>query len=214
MEERLRTSLREKDVLLKEVHHRVKNNLAITASLLNFQIRKASNPEVVETLRQAQNRVGSMAMVHELLYHSESLAGIDLPEYVKKLPRQLLISYDVASRIKLEVGVPPMELLLDLAIPFGLVLNELVSNACKHAYPNRGCGRISISVTREPGGVVRLVVADDGVGLPAGVDPFSTSSLGLRLVRDLTQQLGGTLEVTTSPGTAFHVRFPALGSNA
>lgn len=207
-ENRLRAALSDRETLLKEVHHRVKNNLAITISLLNFQIREARDRRLIETLRDAQNRVRSMAMIHERLYRTKSLAAVDLSEYVDQLTRQLIASYGVADSILPDVQVTPVELLLETAIPFGLILNELVSNACKHAYPQDQSGRLMIRVARESPENLALVVADEGVGIPDEIDPISTRSLGLRLVRDLTQQLGGTLEIIRSAGTAFHVRFP------
>ncbi len=127
---------------------------------------------------------------------------------MEQLTRQLLSGYSVSGRVHFQVSVPKMELSLEAAIPFGLILNELVSNVCKHAFPKGQDGRLRIGVTPAEGGRLRLVVADDGCGLPAEIDPFATRSLGIKLVRDLTHQLGGSVEVVSAAGTAFHICFP------
>jgi len=207
----LRDSLAEKTTLLQEVHHRVKNNLQIISSLLNLQADQVQDAAVLELLAVTRNRVGAMALLHENLYQSESLARLNLPEYVKSLCAQLLrAAGPIRARVQLECHVEPgtISLELDQAVPCGLLLNELVTNALKHAFPGERSGCIRVTLERATPQTVGLTVADDGAGLPVTLDPSATSSLGLQLVSLLTQQLHGTVNFERGQGTAVHILFP------
>jgi PAS domain S-box-containing protein len=207
-EERMRASLQEKESLLKEVHHRVKNNLQIISSLLSLQASSVKDPGVLELFTESQNRVRAMALVHESLYRSGDLARIDLGPHVESICAHLYRSYGVdAGRIELQTEIGDVALDLDHAIPCGLIINELVSNALKHAFPGGRRGRILVALVVEAGGKYTLVVQDSGVGLPAKVDVSATDSLGLQLVWGLTQQLRGRVVVGREEGTRFAVTF-------
>ncbi|WP_157369601.1 PAS domain-containing sensor histidine kinase [Zavarzinella formosa] len=207
LNERLLASVREKEVMLKEIHHRVKNNLAITISLFNFQMRDLPDGPGREAIRQAQDRVRTMAIVHEMLYQTSSLSELDLPGYVGQLVRHLASGYSVSDRISIELDVCPAALPLAAAIPFGLILNEVVSNAFKHAFHDQRRGTLKVSVRSMEGKII-LKVQDDGVGLPPGINPFKSRSMGLRLVRELANQLDGVAEFAPSDQTMFRLVFP------
>jgi len=205
----LRGLVGEKELLLKEIHHRVKNNLQIISSLLNLQASQAKDPRVQGMFRESQGRVRAIATVHEKLHQSGSVARVDVAEYLRGLALQLLSAHAGADRIKLRIDVDPLELGLDTAIPCGLIVNELVSNALEHAFPGRTSGEIRIEMGLMDGGGLRLRIADDGIGLPDPA-PSNHGGLGLELVEALTDQLDGTLEVTRNGGTAFTIRFAEL----
>ncbi|MCX6925502.1 MAG: PAS domain S-box protein, partial [Verrucomicrobia bacterium] len=210
-EEALRASLAEKTTLLKEVHHRVKNNLQIVSSLLNLQAGHVQDATVLELLTVTRSRVGAMALLHENLYQSENFARLNLPEYVESLCAQLLrAAGPVHARVRLErhVDSETVALGLDQAVPCGLLLNELVTNALKHAFPGERSGCIRVTLERATPQTARLTVADDGVGLPATLDPRHSASLGLQLVFLLTQQLHGTVNFERGQGTAVHILLP------
>ena len=202
-EEEIRRSLREKEVLLREIHHRVKNNLQIISSLLNLQLSRIGDEELRKIVRESQGRIKAMAMIHEHLYQSESLERVNFREYVEKLVGDIIISHGVSVRKDLEIE--DMELDLDTAIPLGLLINELVTNSIKYAFPD-GRGTITIGMRRADGSV-ELVVADDGVGLPEDIDPSSTDTLGLKLVSLLTDQLNGKMTLDVEGGTKFSMVF-------
>ncbi len=205
--DRLALSLAEKEVLLQEVHHRVKNNLQVVTSLLRLQADTLDGP-AADALRESQHRVQSMALIHEQLYESGDLRHVDLAEHASLLMNNLLTVYGVDSgRISGQVVMQPVVLGLDQAIPAGLILNELISNALKHAFPNGRTGRISVEGGASRDRVV-MTVCDDGAGLPSAVDPFETPSLGLRIVQILSRQLKGAVEVERDGGTKFHISFP------
>ena len=207
-EEALRAALREKETLLKEVHHRVKNNLQVIISLLNLQTGREQSPTVLEALRTTQARVRSMALLHEALYRSADLARINLANYLTSLCSHLLRSNSAASgRIALESRAAGVELTLEQAVPCGLIVNELVSNALKHAFPEGRAGRISVEIHPEGDQQLILTVADDGVGLPAGLEDGPAQTLGLRLVSLLATQLNGVVNVTRHPGTRWKIAF-------
>jgi PAS domain S-box-containing protein len=208
--EQIKAALREKEVLLRELHHRVKNNLQVISSLLNLQSHKVGDAAVIEALRESRNRIRSMALVHEKLHHSESLARIDMRAYVGGVVADLFDSYGAdARRIRLVIEAEPTELSVDVALPCGLLINELVSNALKHAFSEGRCGTIRIGLGRDEDGRYRLRVADDGVGLPDGLDFRASPGLGLQLVVALTEQLGGTIEVRAEAGTTVEIDFAA-----
>jgi len=211
-EEKIQASLAEKVVLLREIHHRVKNNLAIVSSLLEMQARRSTDENVRNEFKISQQRILTMAGIHDQLYRSENLAEIDMGEYVSALSNGLL-ALDILSGVSIRVRIKSVSLDLDRAIPCGLIINELVTNSLKHAYPGvaqaaEGRDEIDISMSTENGDCV-LSVSDNGAGLPANLDIKNVKTLGLRLVNRLVGQLDGALEVSSAPrGTKFVITFP------
>jgi PAS domain S-box-containing protein len=198
-EELVRASLREKETLLKEIHHRVKNNLQVTSSLLRLQSEGVTDAVARRALGDSQNRIRSMALVHELLYRSKDLSRVDLAEYIRDVTRQLLRSHAVEpGRIQIDLRLDAALVATDVAVPCGLILNETLSNAFKHAFPDQRGGVIQIQLRAQPDGL-SLIVGDDGVGFAARADG-PPRSLGLRLVHNLADQVGGTLRVNSEPG--------------
>jgi PAS domain S-box-containing protein len=207
-EEVVKASLREKEILLKEIHHRVKNNLQITSSLLRLQAAQIPVGEAREFLRESQDRIRSMALVHEMLYRSHDLARVDFGEYARSLVQQLLRSYGVdVRRLAHTVEVENVQLGIDEAVPCGLIINELVANALKHAFPAERPGRIWVRMEADDRRCI-LRVGDDGAGFPEGTDFRQPQTLGLQLVRTLTDQLEGTVSLSRNGGTEFIVDFP------
>jgi two-component sensor histidine kinase len=207
-EERLKAALHEKEVLLKEVHHRVKNNLQIVASLLSLQSDQLKDPDDLVLFEDTQNRVKSMALIHESLYRTGDLARFNFAHYIDSLCTDLLQSYaGGTSHIRLHTELDELTFDVDTAVPCGLILNELLTNALKYAFPDGRPGDIHIAL-RADAGQVTLSMRDTGVGFPADLDFRHTESLGLQLVSMLTQQLGGTITLTRECGTAFVVTFP------
>lgn len=206
-EQAIKESLREKETLLKEIHHRVKNNMQLVSSLLQLQSGYIHDPAALTLFREGQNRIRSMALIHEKLYQSASLSSIDFSEYVRSLVAILMRTYNTRSdAIALELNIASISLNLDTAIPFGLVLNELISNSLKHAFPGERRGIIQL-VLRQLDDGFELVVKDDGVGLQAGFDWTKSPTLGFRLIRILTDQLQGRLEILQQSGTEFRLTF-------
>ena len=208
-EEQIRASLREKEVMLKEIHHRVGNNLQIISSLLSMQSRVIEDETAVAAFQESQNRVRSMARIHERLYRSQDLAQIEMQRYLNQLVADLWMTY-APQGITARVEAAGIALDIDKAIPCALLLNELVSNALKHAFPAPVSGQeneVRISMRREAKSIV-LTVSDNGVGLPADLDLENIDSLGLDLVRLLTRQIGGILEVDRSGRASFKITFP------
>ncbi|HEY6033074.1 MAG TPA: sensor histidine kinase, partial [Kofleriaceae bacterium] len=191
--------LEQKQALLREIHHRVKNNLQLVSSLLNLQASRITDPAVAELFADSRNRVRSMALVHENLYRAGDFSRIPMATHIKALCAQLIRAYHVPD-VELVVEAGEMQLDMDRAVTCGLILNELVSNALKHAFPEGRRGTIRI----DAGGNV-LRVSDDGIGLPVGLDWGRADSLGIQLVRDLTAQLRGTLTVSRERGTVFTI---------
>ncbi len=208
-EERIVRQLREKELLVREIHHRVKNNMQVIASLLDLQIRQAGNEQLRELLAASRGRIRTMAMVHERLYTAEDMACINLRGYIQALVTESLGLYGVTSdQVEVEVDVEQWTLAVATAIPCGLIIHELLSNALRHAFPGRKRGHVGISLVRTGSGSVELIVKDDGVGVPKDLDCSETQSLGLRLVRILaTDQLGGTVSIRRENGTQVQVRF-------
>ena len=206
----LRASLEEKESLLKEVHHRVKNNLQVVSSLLSLQFRQVKNAELRSFLRDTRNRISSMAMLHEILYRSDNFAKIDFREYVKSVCTHLAHSYGSdAKNTRLKQEIADVTLNPDQAITAGLIINELVANAFKHAFPSRSDGEILVELQAAGEHHLVLRVSDNGVGFPAGRSPQSAETLGLLLVSNLSRQLDGQLSVTGEQGTVFQIIFPA-----
>jgi PAS domain S-box-containing protein len=209
-EQQLKASLHEKEALLKEIHHRVKNNLQIISSLLSLQSDHLTNENAGEALRDSQNRVRSMAMIHEQLYSSGDLAKIDFSQYIRDLTAQLFRTYSVQARgIELALDVEPVILEIDRAIPCGMIINELLTNCLKHGFKGKTQGIITVTLHPEEEGMIRFSVSDDGVGIAPEVDIMNVPSLGMKLVRTLTDQLRGQVTVNRQRGTQFVVVFPA-----
>lgn len=207
-ESEAKASLVEKEMLLREVHHRVKNNLQVISSLLSLQSEHIKDKKALEMFRESQNRVVSMAKIHEKLYKSGDLTRIDFAEYIRSLACDLLRSYGSdPKRIKLKINVHDVLMSIDTAISCGLIINELVSNSLKHAFPEGREGEIHVYLLSDDGSDFALIVSDNGIGLPEDIDLRSTESLGLLLVSTLTNQLKGTIEVDRSSGTEFRIKF-------
>lgn len=207
-EEKIKSSLREKEALLKEIHHRVKNNLQVVSSLLGLQSRLVNDDETRKMFQESQNRIHSMALLHESLYQSNNLSRIDFPDYIRQLASHLFHSYGVrAERIHLRTNLDELYLNLDAAVPCGLIINELVSNSLKYAFPDGREGEVRIELREHSDGLARLVVADNGVGLRSDIDWTTARSLGLRLVRSLAEQLGAKIEVKSTSGTEVQLIF-------
>jgi PAS domain S-box-containing protein len=210
-EEQLRTSLREKEVLLKEVHHRVKNNLQIISSLLNLQAKATPAPEAARALRDSQSRIHSMSLIHEQLYRSDNLASIDFAEYVRELAAHVSRSVGAAMQnVSVHVEVEPVPLPIELAVPCGMIVNELVTNAMEHAFPDGRSGEIRVGFRRDEGRR-ELTVCDNGVGLTPLDDNGANGSLGLKVVSALAEQIGGKLHLKHHGGTQCTVQFEMSG---
>jgi PAS domain S-box-containing protein len=208
-EEQLRESLREKEVLLKEVHHRVKNNLQIISSLLDLQSDYIQDPMARAMFDDSQRRIRIMALIHEQLYRSKDLARINFQEYIRNLADELLHSYAANPHaIALRLDIADVSMSVDMAIPCSLIINELVSNSLKYAFPGERQGEIQITLQSGPEHYLILRVSDDGVGLPEGLDFRNTSSLGLQLVYMLSHQIRGVLSREPGQGTTFTIIFP------
>jgi two-component sensor histidine kinase len=203
-------SLREKEVLLREIHHRVKNNLQIITSLLHMQGEQQA-AGVRDLLSESEARVRSIALVHESLYRADSLASIDVDSYLNALTSGLVKTY-AANHATTEIIKHGVTLPLDAATPLGLIVNELVSNALKHAFPDKRKGTITVSLREIPPDALLLEVRDDGVGLPPELDLDHPKSMGLQVVRSLTDQLGDAFEVDRTSGTNIKITFPKPGS--
>jgi PAS domain S-box-containing protein len=208
VDEKIKASLQEKEVLLKEVHHRVKNNLQVISSILSLQGEKVENQEVLDILRETQNRVRSMALVHEELYQSDTLSRVDIGDYVRRLSTTLFHSYRPEGvDVHLELDIGDIRVPVDDAVPCGLIINELVSNALKYAFAGRKRGKVAV-IFHEEGENFVLRVVDNGVGVPRGLDLNTAETLGLQLVATLTRQLRGSIECVRRRGTTFTMTFP------
>lgn len=211
VEERLVSSLKEKELLLAEIHHRVKNNLQVISSLLNLQSDYVDDERALKVFADSQNRIETMALIHEKLYESDDLTGINFSEYLPDLVQSLFDSYSVnLDEITLKMDVGDVLLGVDKAIPLALIINELVSNSLQHAFPDGNKGLISIRLHSDRSKTVQLTAADSGIGIPRGIDIDNAKSLGLQLIDMLTEQLHGTLELDRTKGTRFDITFHML----
>lgn len=207
-EAQIKASLIEKEVLLREIHHRVKNNLAVMQSMLRLQSRYAQSTEFSRMLEDAQNRIMSMALAHELLYQSQNLSDVNVGQYVGKLVHHLVASLsEVGGRVKITNEIQNVNLGIDIAVPLGFILTELISNCLKHAFPEERCGEISVSLQTVGDKEFELRVHDDGVGMAADIDTEHPSAMGLDLVRIFVSQLSGTMEISREKGTDVRIRF-------
>ncbi|MEG5052443.1 MULTISPECIES: PAS domain S-box protein [unclassified Microcoleus] len=210
-EANLKNSLKEKEILLKEIHHRVKNNLCVVASLLELQSNTVADPQVSKMFEESQNRLYSMALIHEKLYRSTNLAQINFGEYLEDLVSNLFHSYNISNnRIQLQVLAEPISLNLETATPCGLIANELVSNTLKHAFPDGTTGTVSVECYQTGDREINLLVKDNGIGFPENLDFRKTQSMGFQVVCTLTEQLEGTIEISREFGTSFHLKFNEL----
>ncbi|MCK4732507.1 MAG: PAS domain-containing protein, partial [Methanophagales archaeon] len=208
-EDQLKASLKEKEVLLQEIHHRVKNSLQVVSSLLNMQARAAKDKDVKDILSESRNRINTMALIHSQLYESENLSEINMKGFMDKLLVQLLQIHSVPDRkITPVFHALDCSLPISIAVPVGLIANEFLTNAFKHAFVNRKEGRIEVCLSASEKGAVNLTVSDDGIGLPEGFDINASKTLGLHVVKVLVEdQLGGNLAVIRDKGTTFKVEF-------
>jgi PAS domain S-box-containing protein len=207
-ENQIHASLEEKEVLLKEIHHRVKNNLQVISSLLKLQAGYIKDDRILEVFKESQNRIRAMALIHEKLYQSEDLAKSNFAEYIRSLATDLFRSYSVNSRmVKLNLKVEDVRLSIDTAIPCGLIINELISNSLKYAFSAGQTGEINIHFFSETEDCYTLIVQDNGSGFPIDLDFRNTKSLGLQLVCSLTKQLHGTIDLERDRGVAFKITF-------
>jgi PAS domain S-box-containing protein len=208
MEEQIRESLDEKGLLLREIHHRVKNNLQIIISLFNLQSHYVEDKKAFVALKEGQDRIKSMALIHERFYQNDGLSKIDFDDYIKRLVENLFLSFSISpDRIKSTVEADKISLDIDTAVPCGLIINELVSNALKHAFLPEKPGQLFVSLKYLDSTQVRLTVKDDGIGLPAGFDVTKYDSLGMQLINALSNQLDGKLTTIVDNGTTFQLDF-------
>jgi PAS domain S-box-containing protein len=209
--EKIEKSLKEKEVMLKEIHHRVKNNLQVISSLLSLQSRHIKDKEALELFNDSRSRIYSMSLIHERLYRSKDLARIDFAGYVRTLTRGLFRSYrGDPNDIKLNMEIKDVFLNVNAGIPCGLIINELVTNSLKHGFPDGRRGEIQIGLYERKKGEFTLNVRDNGIGLPEDLDFRNTESLGMHIVLSLVEQLDGTIELDRGEGTSFTIRFRAL----
>ena len=209
-ENEIKNSLKEKEVLLQEIHHRVKNNMQIISSLLNLQKQYVDEEEAIDVLMESQNRVKSMAMIHEKLYQSHDLTSINISDYVKSLVKDLFSSYSIpASQIKPIIEIDDVKLNIETAVPCGLIISELVSNSLKYAFPLEKKGEVSLSL-KPNGKRFELIISDNGIGFPEDIDFKNTESLGLQLVNSLVDQIDGEIKLDRSNGTMFKITFSEL----
>ncbi len=207
-ETQIKEALQEKQVLLKEIHHRVKNNLQIISSLLNLQMDHIDHEWVQEIFRDAQDRVRSIALIHEKLYQSHNLARVDMADYIRDLTGYLFQAHTTGKEgISLQIEAEEIILGIDTAVLVGLLVNELLINALKHAFPNGRSGEVRLSFKAEAGGRFGLTIADTGPGFPEGLDFQQTESLGLQLVNILVRQLEGTITMENRNGATFQILF-------
>jgi len=208
VEERLRKALDEREVLLREIHHRVKNNLGLVSGVLKLQERRAGEESVRAVLRSAQRRVDSLAILHGKLYRSENLADLSAPEYLSGLLDHLWGFYrDLGHTVKVRMDIENVSFGVETAIPLGFILTELFSNCIKHAFPERTDGSITVALRRLAGIEYELMVSDNGVGLRDWSPEARLSTLGLELVTIFVRQLDGDLDVSVNDGTSFRITF-------
>ncbi len=211
-EGQVKASLKEKEILLQEVHHRVKNNLQVVISLLNLQSKDIKDERVIKMFRDGQGRINSMALVHEKIYYSKDLANIRLREYINDLSRELFKSYNLnASRVGFESQIEDISIGIDTSIPCGLIINELLSNSLKHAFPKERKGEIRLEIHTIKDGEIEIIFSDNGVGIPKTFDYRKSSSFGFRLVVDLVEyKLMGIIKLIRNGGTGFQIRFKEI----
>ncbi|MFC1503993.1 PAS domain S-box protein [Spirochaetota bacterium] len=209
-EEQIKRSLIEKEILIKEIHHRVKNNLQIISSLLSLQTKHIKDKKALEAFAESENRVHSMALIHNLLYRSKDISNISMKDYINSLVDYITNSYSHNSHVSVTIKVKDVHVDIDKLVPCGLIINELVSNIFKYAFPDNKKGTITISFHYDNKGHYILTISDNGIGIPKGFDIKRSESLGLTLVYTLTEQLDGKIKMTRNKGTKFTIRFPIM----
>jgi PAS domain S-box-containing protein len=208
VEEKLEKTLEEKNILMKEIYHRVKNNLMVISSLLNLQSSYIKDKNTQEIFKESQNRAKSMALIHEKLYRSGDLKNINFAEYIENLSNDLYYAYTKDKRlVKLILDVDEITLDVETSIPLGLILNELLTNSLKHAFPEGREGKIMVEMHREYNGRFILSINDDGIGFPEDIDIENTESLGMRIVTSLIEQIEGEIKLERENGTKFTITF-------
>ncbi|MBN2411762.1 PAS domain S-box protein [candidate division KSB1 bacterium] len=206
-ENKVLKSLREKELLLKEIHHRVKNNLQIIISLLNLQASRIQDEQTLKAYQESKNRIYAMALVHEKLYQTADFSEIHFKGYIESMIRELYIVYKTSSLVSIDLQIDDISISIDKAIPCGLIINEILTNSLKHAFPNGRKGNIVISFTRLRNQWYELNIKDNGIGIPKNINIRETNSLGLQLIRILTQQIDGSVTIERDKGTAFNITF-------
>lgn len=203
----IRQSLREKEILLKEIHHRVKNNLQIISSIIKLQASYSNDSTTKEICKDLQTRVMAMALIHQKLYQTESLSKIDFKDYLQKLVSQLVSVYRLSQQvISVNLDLDNLQLDVDTAVPCGMLISEIVSNSLKHAFPNGSSGKIAIKVNKE-NGFYLLNIKDNGIGLQHDNNKQSTHHLGMQLIKSLTAQLAGSINISSNGGTEYRIKF-------
>ena len=207
--ERIKAFLREKDVMLQEIHHRVKNNMQIIISLMRIQARKVKNARFSKYLQALQDRVYSMSLIHDHFYKERQLDKINIATYIKELINHLFyIHGHKDNKIKINLAIDKIYLDLNKAVPFGMLINEIITNILKHAFPQRKKGEIFLRLYQDGNKKIHLLISDTGVGLPSEVDIENPTTMGLQLMKDLTQQLKGEIQIESEQGTKIKVVFP------
>ena len=206
-EERLKESVREKEALLREIHHRVKNNLQVMSSLLGLQARSVAEPLARQAFEDSQGRIHSMALIHEVLCGSPNFSRIDIADYTSQLAAYRLRAHGAGTRIRLTTNPEEVYLDLEKAVPYGIIVNEALTNALRHGFPDGREGEVRITLRQQPGGSAQLTVQDDGIGFPEGFDWLKAPSLGFRLIRMLAEQLKARIEVHPRHPTAIQLTF-------
>jgi len=205
----LQKSLDEKEVLLKEIHHRTKNNMMVVISMLDLQMADIEDERIRIIFQEMEDRIRAMALVHEKLYQSQNLSEIDFESYIQEIAESLVANMVLDDRVQLQLDIEPISINIDFAVPLGLVINEIVTNSVKHAFPGSRKGNVYIRLEKKQNREIELTVGDDGVGLPSEIDVFESSSFGLQIIASLvTMQLGGSLGVERSHGTRYLIVFP------
>jgi PAS domain S-box-containing protein len=209
VEEKIKSSLKEKEILLREVHHRVKNNLQIISSIINLQANNTKKDEIKTVIKEIRNRILSMALIHEKLYQSDNIAKVEFSSYVRSLIMGLFTTYGIThDKVKMEIDVYNVPLNLDFVVPCGLIVNEIVSNSVKYAFPGNMKGKITVRFKPlQDGEGYELDIIDNGIGMPKEIDFHKTETLGLRLIRALITQLGGDVKIVKDGGTHYHIDF-------
>ncbi|HTS51187.1 MAG TPA: histidine kinase dimerization/phosphoacceptor domain -containing protein [Bryobacteraceae bacterium] len=206
-DQKLEESVREKEALLREIHHRVKNNLQVMSSLLGLQARSVPQQQARQAFEDSQGRIHSMALIHEVLCESPSFARIDIANYTRQLAAYRLRAHGAGKRISLSTNLDEVYLDLETAVPYGIIVNELLTNAFRHGFPGQRAGEIRVSLREQADQNIQLIVQDDGVGLPDGFDWQAAPSLGFRLVRMLAEQLKANMQVQVRNPTAIQLSF-------
>ncbi|MEN6290690.1 MAG: sensor histidine kinase, partial [Methanobacterium sp.] len=207
-EDKIKASLKEKEVLLREIHHRVKNNLQIISTLLQLQSDEITDQKTLENYRESENRIQSIALIHEKMYQSRDISNIDFTSYIKSLINDLMYSYDADSRnIKSVIDTGNFLFSIETVQPLGLIVNEIISNSLKYAFKNRDEGTVLVKLEKMDSNKFKLIVSDNGMGFPENIDFRNTSSLGLQLVNELVKQLEGDIELNIDDGTEFVIIF-------